>query len=84
MRENPRAQRALGILFVRMRTTQIDEHALAPICGHQPVALGDGLGEAVAMAADHGTQIFGIESRRAREAAEHRRQPPMLGVVSPR
>ncbi len=77
------ANRALGIPFLRIRVTEIDEHAVAHELGDVAVVAPDGVADRLLIAADHVAHVFGIElrrkPRRIREIAEHHRQMAALG-----
>ena len=77
------AHRPLGIVLVRLRVAEIDQHAVAHVLGDKAVEAADRLGDAAVIGADHLAQVLGIEPRRERrradEVAEHHRQLPALG-----
>jgi hypothetical protein len=60
----PGANRALGILFLRIWVTEIDEHAVAHELGDVAVEAPDGVADRLPIAADHVAHVFGIELRR--------------------
>jgi hypothetical protein len=82
-RAQPRSNGALGIVLMRPRVTEINEHAIAHVLGDRAVEPGDDLGDRTVIGGDDLAQILGIEPRRecrrADQVAEHQRQLPALG-----
>ncbi len=85
MTAEPGAGRALGVVLMRLRIAEINEHAVAHILGDKAAKAADGVGDAAMVGADDLAQILGIEARRQRrradQIAEHHRQLPPLGGV---
>ena len=79
----PRPDRALGIILMRPRIAEIDEHAVAHIFGDKAIEPADHLGDCAVICSDDLAQILGIEPRRERrradQIAEHHRQLPAFG-----
>ena len=59
----PDPHRALGVVLMRLRIAEIDEHAVAHISRHKPGIAADHVGNAFVIHADHIAQILGIEPR---------------------
>jgi hypothetical protein len=82
-----RPYRALGIILVRMRIAEINEHPVAHIFGDEAVEPGDRLRDALVIGADHEAQVFRVELSRERsrvdEIGEHYGQLATLGLVLP-
>jgi hypothetical protein len=80
----PGAHRPLGIVFMRLRIAEIDQHAIAHIFGDKAVEAADRLGDCAVIGADQLPQILRVETRRecrrADEIAEHHRQLAPLGL----
>ncbi len=78
------ANRALGILLLRVRVAEIDEHAVAHELSDVAVEAPDSFAHRLLIGADHVTHIFGIdlrrEARRLRQVAEHHGQVAALGA----
>ena len=55
----------LGIVLVRLRIAEIDEHAVAHILGHKALEATDLLGHAGVIRPEHLAQILGVKSDRA-------------------
>src|SRR5262249_28228621 len=76
--------RALSIIFMRLRITEIDQHAVAHVSGDEAIEPGDDFGDGAVVGGDDLAQILWIESRRqlgrADEVAEHHRQLPAFGI----
>ena len=81
----PGAHRALGVVLMRLRIAEINQHAVAHVLGDKPAKAADGVGDAAMIGADDLAQILGIEARRQRrradQIAEHDGQLPPLGRV---
>jgi hypothetical protein len=58
-KRQPRPQRALRIILMRLRITEVSQHPVAHVLRHEPVEPGDRLRDALVIGADYGTQIFG-------------------------
>jgi len=69
------AGRALGVVLMRLRIAEINQHAIAHILGDKTAKAADGVGDAAVVGADDLAQILGIEARRQRrrtnQIAEH-------------
>ena len=80
----PGAHRPLGILLMRPRIAEEDQHAVAHELGDKAVIAGGDAGAGILVEADHLAHVLGIEPggnrRRARQVAEHHRQLPSLGI----
>ena len=80
----PRPDRPLGIVLMRLRVAEIDQHAVAHVFGDKAVELGDDFGDGAVIRGDDLAQILGIEPRRQRgradQVAEHHRQLPAFGI----
>jgi hypothetical protein len=78
------AHRALGILFLRVRVAEINQHAIAHELGDVAVEAPNRLADRLLIGADHIAHVFGIdlrrETRRIRQVAEHHGQVPALGA----
>ena len=79
----PGARRALGVVLMRFRIAEIDQHAVAHILGDKAGKAGDRVGDAAMIRANDLAQILGIEARRQRsradQIAEHQGQLAPLG-----
>ena len=60
----PGADRALGIVLMRLGVAEIDQHAVAHILGDKAAKAGDGVGDTAMVGADDLAQILGIEALR--------------------
>ena len=80
----PRAHRPLGVVLMRLRVAEIDQHPVAHIFGDKPVEAADRLGDgAVIVARSAPANPPGQprrQRRRADQIAEHHRQLPAFGV----
>ena len=80
----PGAHRPLGIVLMRLRIAEIDQHPVAHVFGDKAVEAADRLGDGAVVVADQLAQILrvmtGRERGRADEIAEHHRQLPAFGV----
>jgi hypothetical protein len=80
----PSENRTLGVVLVRLRVAEIDQHPVAHILGDKSGKAADRLRYAAMVYADHLTQVFGIKTcgklRRADKIAEHDRQLSPLGL----
>ncbi len=80
----PRPDRPLGIILMRSRVTEINQHPIAHILGDKPGEAADRLGDGATVGADDLPQIFGVQPRgergRADEVAEHHRQLAAFGI----
>ena len=80
----PGADRPLGIVLMRLRVAEIDQHAVAHVLGDKAVEAGDDLGDGAVIGADQLAQILRVEPGRQRgradQIAEHHRQLPALGI----
>jgi hypothetical protein len=81
----PRPHRALGVVLMRLRIAEIDQHPVAHEFGDKAVIARDDAGNGVLVGAELLAQFLGVEprrqGRRADEIAEHHRQLPPLGGV---
>jgi hypothetical protein len=81
----PGADRALGIVLMRLGIAEIDQHAVAHVLGDKTGKPGDRVGDAAMVGADNLAQILGIvprrQRRRADEVAEHDGQLAPLGLA---
>jgi hypothetical protein len=81
----PCSDRAFGIVLMRPRVPEINEHAVAHIFGDEAVEASDDTGDRAMIGADDLAQILGIEPRRQRgradEIAEHHRELPAFGFT---
>ena len=79
----PGADGAFGIVLVRLRVAEIDEHAIAHEFRHEAVVAGDAAGDLVLVGVDHALQGFEVErrseTRRIDDVAEHHRQVALFG-----
>jgi hypothetical protein len=66
----PGAGRALGIIFMRLGISEINEHAVAHILSDKTAKAGDGVGHAAMVGADDLAQILGIEARGQRRRTD--------------
>jgi hypothetical protein len=84
----PCPDRPLGIVFMRLRVAEINQHAVAHVFGDKAVEPDDDLGDGAVIGGDDLAQILGIEPRRERgradQIAEHHRKLPALGSRSSR
>ena len=80
----PGAHRPLGIVLMRLRIAEIDQHPVAHVFGDKAVEAADRLGDGAVIGADQLAQILRVNARRERgradEVAEHHRQLPAFGV----
>ena len=88
MTAEPGPDGALGVVLVRVRIAEIDEHAVAHVLGDEAVVAADRVGDAAVIGADHLAQVLGIEPRRQRrradQVAEHHGELAPLGLRRPR
>src|SRR5262249_38704035 len=85
----PGPHRALGVVLMRPRIAEIDQHPIALELGDKAIIARDDTGNGVLIGAELLAQFLGVEphrqGRRADEIAEHHRQlPPLGGVLRPR
>ena len=66
----PGARRALGVVLMRLRVAEINEHAVAHILRDKTAKAADGVGDTAMVGADDLAQILGIEARRQRRRAD--------------
>jgi DNA-binding winged helix-turn-helix (wHTH) protein len=66
----PASRGALGVVLVRLRIAEINQHAVAHVAGDKPAKTLDNLCDAAMIGADDLAQILGIESRRERRRAD--------------
>ena len=81
----PRPHRPLGIVLVRLRIAEIDEHAVAHVLRDEAAEALHGLGDAFLIGRDDLAQVFRVharrECRRTDEVREHHRDLAALGGV---
>ena len=81
----PRTHRPLGVVLVRLRIAEVDEHAVAHVLRHEPAEAAHGLGDALLIGRNDLAQVLGVhargECRRADEVREHHRDLAALGGV---
>src|SRR5271165_4132471 len=81
----PGPDRPLGIVLMRSRVSEINQHAVAHVFRDETVEPGDDLGDSAMIRADDLAQILGIEPRRKRrradQVAEHHGQLPAFGFA---
>jgi hypothetical protein len=77
------ANGALGIMFLRPRIPEIDQHRVTHVLGDEPAEPSDGFSDVCLIGDDHFAQILRVEpdreGGRADEVAEHDREMPALG-----
>ena len=80
----PGAHRPLGIVLMRLRIAEIDQHSIAHVLGDKAVEAADRIGDCAVVFPDQPAQILGVIPRRERgradEIAEHHRQLPALRI----
>jgi len=80
----PRPHRPFGVVLMRLRIAEIDQHPVTHVLGDKAGAPGDGLGNAAVVGADQLPQILRIKPRRQRrradEIAKHHRQLAAFGI----
>ena len=80
----PGAHRPLGIVLMRLRIAEIDQHPVAHVFGDEAVEAADRLGDGAVVVPDQLAQILRVKPRRQRrradQIAEHHRQLPAFGV----
>ena len=80
----PGAHRPLGIVLMRLRIAEIDQHPVAHVLGDKAVEAADRIGHGAVVGPDQLAQILRVKTRRQRrradEVAEHHRQLPAFGV----
>jgi hypothetical protein len=59
----PRPDRALGVVLVRLGPTEIGEHAVAHVLGDVAAPALDHLGAGAMIRSDHLPHVFGVEPR---------------------
>jgi hypothetical protein len=81
----PGANRALGVMLVRLRIAEIGEHAVAHVLGDETSIALDQARAAFVIGHDDAAHVLGIEPRgkrrRAHQITEHHRQLAALGDV---
>jgi hypothetical protein len=81
----PREHRLLGIIFMRPRVTEVDEHTIAHIFRHEAAETAHGLGDGFLIDRNDLPQIFRIhaggESCRTDQIAEHDGDLATLGGI---
>ena len=80
----PRPHRPLGIILMRLRVAEIDQHAIAHIPGDEAIEPGDDFADGAVIGGDDLAIILRIEAPRQRgradEIAEHHCQLTALGI----
>ena len=78
----PRADCPLGIVLMRPRVTEIDQHAVAHVFGDKAVEAGDDRGDRTVIGGDDLAQILGIEPRGQSSSSrpDRRTSPSAVGV----
>ena len=66
----PGAHRPLGVVLVRLRVAEIDQHAVAHVLGDEAAEAGDRLGDAAVIGADDLAQVLGVEPGGERRRAD--------------
>jgi hypothetical protein len=78
----PRPDRPLGIILMRPRVAEIDQHPIAHVLGNKTLEPRDGLGDGAMIGVDDPAQVLGVEARRecgrADQVAEHHCELPPL------
>ncbi len=81
----PGAHRPLGVVLMRLRVAEIDQHAVAHVLGDKTGEAGNRVGDAAMIGADYLAQILGIvagrQRRRADQIAEHHGELTPLGIA---
>src|SRR4029077_17519893 len=82
------ARTACSVVLMRLRITEIGEHAVAHISRHDSLIAVDYLGDAVVKERHQLAHVFGINPRRelsrADQIAKHHRKLASLGTIPPR
>jgi hypothetical protein len=80
----PGPNRPLGIVLMRSRVTEIDQHAVAHVFRDKAIEPGDHLGDPAVICGDDLAQILGVEPPRQRgradQVAKHHRKLPAFGI----
>ena len=80
----PRSHRPFGVVLMRLRIAEIDQHPVTHVLGDKAGVLADGVGDTAVIGADQFPQILWIkpcrECRRADEIGKHHRQLAPFGV----
>ena len=66
----PRSDRALGIILMRLRVTEISQNSVAHVSRDETIEPGDDFGDRAVVHADDLAQILGIEPRRQSGGAD--------------
>ena len=76
--------RPLGIVLMRLRVAEIDQHPVAHVLGDKPIEASDRIGYGSMIIADQLAQILRVMTRRERgradEIAEHDGELPAFGI----
>ena len=81
----PGAHRPLGIVLVRLRIAEIDQHAVAHVFGDKAVEAADGVGDSAVIGADRSrADPPGSSASTARSSRPDRRTSPSAGAARPR
>jgi len=87
-RAEPRSHRPLGIVLMRSRVAEINQHPVAHEFSDKAIVLADTLIHGSVIGADHLSQVFRIEPRgqrrRAHKIAEHHRELAALSPIGAR
>ena len=77
------ADRPLGVVLMRLRVAEINQHTIAHVFRDKAAEAPDGIGDGAVVGGDDLAIILGIEARgefgRPDQVAEHHRQLPTLG-----
>jgi hypothetical protein len=80
----PRPDCPLGVVLMRFRVAEINQHAVAHVPRDEAMEPGDDFGDGAVIGGDNLAEILRIEPRRERrradQIAEHHRQLPAFGV----
>ena len=81
----PRPHRPLGVVLMRLRIAEIDQHAVAHVFRHEAAEAAHGLGDAFLIGRNDLAQVLGVhaggERRRTDQVREHHRDLAALGGV---
>ena len=81
----PRSHRPLGVVLMRLRIAEIDEHPVAHVLRHEPAEALHGLGDALLIGRNDLAQVLRVharrECRRTDQVREHHRDLAALGGV---
>ena len=84
MTAEPGAHRPLGVVLMRLRIAEIEQHPVAHILGDKAVEAADRISDNAVVVPDQLAQILRVKPRRERggadQVAEHHRQLPAFGI----